>query len=214
MEELALPMRGIQLLGEELSTDEAASAELRKAEAVHWTRNSHRLFKVTPTTPCICQEQQLETGVSNKCLKCMLEFYSAVAVRPSRGCFVPRCRTRRRLCGWEPPGPNPHTTILNFKQIPLTTNLKTQTSLPIRVCACVCACVSCTSLSMQTWWDQVHAHVRLHTAQVAETALPVPLLPHSSHGRPSLTTTLYFSAISVHRELGNFPLSRCTTNFL
>ncbi len=73
MEELALPTRGIQLSGEVLSTDEAASAELHEAEAVHWTRNSCRLFKAAPMTPCICQEQQLETGLSNKCLKRTLE---------------------------------------------------------------------------------------------------------------------------------------------
>ena len=54
MEELALPTRAIQLSGEVLSTDEATSAELREAEAVHWTRNSRRLFKAAPTTPCIC----------------------------------------------------------------------------------------------------------------------------------------------------------------
>ena len=110
VEELALPTCTIQLSGEVLSTDEAASAELREAEAVHWTRNLRRLFKALPMTPCICREQQLETGVSNKRLKHTLEFYSTAAVQPSRGCFLPRCRTRRQLCGWEPPGPNPHTT--------------------------------------------------------------------------------------------------------
>ncbi len=36
--------------------------------------------------------------------------YSTAAVRLSRGCFIPRCSTRRRLCGREPPGPDPHTT--------------------------------------------------------------------------------------------------------
>ncbi len=35
MEELALPTHVIQLLDELLSTDEATSVELRKAEAVH-----------------------------------------------------------------------------------------------------------------------------------------------------------------------------------
>ncbi len=64
MEELPLPTHAIQLSGEVLSTDEAASAELREAEAVHQNRNSRRLFKAAPTTPCVCQEQQLETGVS------------------------------------------------------------------------------------------------------------------------------------------------------
>ncbi len=54
MEELALPTRGIQLLGKVLSTDEAASAELREAEAVHQARNSRCLFKAMPTTPCVC----------------------------------------------------------------------------------------------------------------------------------------------------------------
>ena len=64
VEELPLPTRAIQLSGEVLSINEAASAELREAEAVHRTRNSRRLFKATPTTPCVCREQQLETGVS------------------------------------------------------------------------------------------------------------------------------------------------------
>ncbi len=45
VEELALPMRAIQLSGEVLSTDEAASAELREAEAAHRTCNSRHLFK-------------------------------------------------------------------------------------------------------------------------------------------------------------------------
>ncbi len=110
VEELALPTRGIQLSGEVLSTDEAASAELLQAEAVHRARNSHRLFKAAPMTPCVCREQQLETGVSNKRLKRTLESYSTAAVWLSRGCSVPRCHTRRQLCGWEPPGPDPHTT--------------------------------------------------------------------------------------------------------
>ncbi len=83
MEELALPTRRIQLSGEVLSTDEAASVELREAEAVHQTHNSHRLFKAVPTTPCVCREQQVETGVSNKRLKHTLEFYSTTAVWPS-----------------------------------------------------------------------------------------------------------------------------------
>ncbi len=73
MEELALPTRTIQLSGEVLSTDEVASAELREAEAVHRTRSSRRLFKAAPTTPCVCREQQLETGLSNKRLKRTLE---------------------------------------------------------------------------------------------------------------------------------------------
>ncbi len=49
-------MCAIQLLGEVLSTDEAASAELRKAEAAHQARNSRHLLKATTTTPCICLE--------------------------------------------------------------------------------------------------------------------------------------------------------------
>ncbi len=73
MEELALPTRAIQLSGEVLSTDEAASAELHEAEAVHQTRRSRHLFKAAPMTPCICQELQLETGLSNKHLKRTLE---------------------------------------------------------------------------------------------------------------------------------------------
>ncbi len=64
VEELALPTRAIQLSGEVLSTDEAASAELREAETVHRIRNSRRLFKAVPMTPCVCREQQLETGVN------------------------------------------------------------------------------------------------------------------------------------------------------
>ncbi len=54
VEELALPTRAIQLSGEVLSTDEAASAEplkLREAEAAHQTR----LFKAETMTPCICR---------------------------------------------------------------------------------------------------------------------------------------------------------------
>ncbi len=54
VEELPLPTRAIQLSDEVLSTDEAASAELCEAEAVHQTRNSHRLFKAVPMIPCIC----------------------------------------------------------------------------------------------------------------------------------------------------------------
>ncbi len=73
MEELALPMRAIQLSGEVLSTDEVASVELHEAEAVHRTRSSRHLFKAAPTTPCICREQQLEAGLSNKRLKHTLE---------------------------------------------------------------------------------------------------------------------------------------------
>ncbi len=64
VEELPLPTHAIQLSGEVLSTDEAASAELCKAEAAHRTCNSCCLFKATPMTPCICRELQLETGVS------------------------------------------------------------------------------------------------------------------------------------------------------
>ncbi len=111
MEELALPTRAIQLSGKVLSTGEAASPELCEAKAVHRAHSSRRLFKATPMTPCVCQEQQLETGLSNKRLKHTLEFYSTAVVRPSRGCSIPRCRTRRRLCGREPPGPDPHTTV-------------------------------------------------------------------------------------------------------
>ncbi len=43
VEELALPTRAIQLSSKMLSTDEATSAELRKAEAAHRTRSSRRL---------------------------------------------------------------------------------------------------------------------------------------------------------------------------
>ena len=56
MEELPLPTCAIQLLGKVLSTDEAALVELRKAEAAHRTHNYLK--------PCVCREQQLETGVS------------------------------------------------------------------------------------------------------------------------------------------------------
>ncbi len=56
VEELALPTRVIQLLGEVLSTDKAASAELCEAEAVHRARNSHCLLKAMTTTPCVCLE--------------------------------------------------------------------------------------------------------------------------------------------------------------
>ncbi len=54
MEELALPTCAIQLSDEVLSTDEAASAELREAEAAHWTLSSCRLFKAVPMTPWVC----------------------------------------------------------------------------------------------------------------------------------------------------------------
>ena len=54
MEELALPTHAIQLSGEVLSTDEATSAELCKAEAAHRARNSCRLHKATTTTPWVC----------------------------------------------------------------------------------------------------------------------------------------------------------------
>ncbi len=64
VEELALPTCAIQLSGEVLSTDEAASAELHEAKAAHRTHNSRRLFKAAPMTPCICQELLLETGGS------------------------------------------------------------------------------------------------------------------------------------------------------
>ncbi len=57
VEELALPTRAIQL-----STDEAASAELREAEAVHQTHNSCCLLKAMTMTPCVC----LELGASNR----------------------------------------------------------------------------------------------------------------------------------------------------
>ncbi len=40
---------------------------------MHWTRSSCRLFKAAPTTLCVCREQQLETGLSNKRLKHTLE---------------------------------------------------------------------------------------------------------------------------------------------
>ena len=49
---LSLPTRAIQLSGEVLSTDEAASAELHEAEAVHRTHSSRHLFKAI--TPCVC----------------------------------------------------------------------------------------------------------------------------------------------------------------
>ncbi len=64
VEELPLPTHAIQLSGEVLSTSEAASAELREAEAAHRTCNSCRLFKAAPTTLCVCRELLLETGVS------------------------------------------------------------------------------------------------------------------------------------------------------
>ncbi len=56
VEELALPRRAIQLLGELLSTDEAASVELHEAEAALWTRNSCHLHKAMTMTPCVCLE--------------------------------------------------------------------------------------------------------------------------------------------------------------
>ncbi len=56
VEELPLPTHVIQLSDEVLSTDEAASAELREAEAAHQARNSCRLLKAATMTPCICLE--------------------------------------------------------------------------------------------------------------------------------------------------------------
>ncbi len=56
VEELALPTHAIQLSGEVLSTDEAASAELCKAEAAHRTCSLSRLLKAATTTPWVCQE--------------------------------------------------------------------------------------------------------------------------------------------------------------
>ncbi len=54
VEELALPTRANQLSDEVLSTDEATSVELRKAEAAHQTRSSSRRFKAVTMTPCVC----------------------------------------------------------------------------------------------------------------------------------------------------------------
>ncbi len=83
MEELALPMRAIQLLDKVLSTDEAASAELRKAEATHWTHSSSRLLKAATTTPCVCRELPSLRQECNIHLKHTLEFDSTAAVQLS-----------------------------------------------------------------------------------------------------------------------------------
>ncbi len=111
VEELALPTRAIQLLDKVLSTDEAASAELRKAEAAHQTRSSSCLFKAATTTPCICRELPCLRQKCNKHLKRTLESYSTAAVQLSRGCSLPQCRTQWRLWGRVLPGPEPHTTF-------------------------------------------------------------------------------------------------------
>ncbi len=58
---------------------------------------------------------QLETGVSNKCLKHTLEFDSTAAVWPSRGCSLLQCHMQRQLWGRAPPGPDPHTTGSKFQ---------------------------------------------------------------------------------------------------
>ncbi len=70
-------------------------------------------LKPRPRHPASVESNSLRQEWANKRLKHMLEFYSTAAVRPSRGCFSPRCRTRRRLCGREPPGPDPHTTLFH-----------------------------------------------------------------------------------------------------
>ncbi len=57
VQELALPTRvQSSFRSEMLSTNEAVSAELREAEAVHQTRSSRCLQKAAPTTPCIGRE--------------------------------------------------------------------------------------------------------------------------------------------------------------
>ena len=112
VEELALPTHAIQLLDEVLSTDEAASVELREAEAAHQTRSSSRLVKAVTTTPCICRELPCLRQECNKHFKHTLESYSTAAVQPSQGCSLPRCRTQRRLWGRVLPGPEPHTTAV------------------------------------------------------------------------------------------------------
>ncbi len=68
-------------------------------------------LKPCPRHPASVESNSLRQEWVNKRLKRTLEFDSTVAVRPSRGRFVPRCRARRRLCGREPPGPDPHTTF-------------------------------------------------------------------------------------------------------
>ncbi len=67
-------------------------------------------LKPRPQHPVSVESNSLRQEWVNKCLKHMLEFDSTAAVQLSWGCFVLRCHTRRRLCGWEPPGPDPHTT--------------------------------------------------------------------------------------------------------
>ncbi len=111
MEELSLPTRAIQLSGEVQSTDEAASAELREAEAAYRTRNLRCLFKAAPTMPCVCRKLLLETGErDNKHLKRTFEFDSTAAVWPSRGCSHRGAASSSSCKGWAPPGPNPNTT--------------------------------------------------------------------------------------------------------
>ncbi len=73
--------------------DEAASAELRKAEAVHWASTLHCHIKdIDMTTLCAWAVTQFLLGV-NKRLRCMLESYSTMAVQLSWDCFWPQCCT-------------------------------------------------------------------------------------------------------------------------
>ncbi len=68
-------------------------------------------LKLRPWHPASVESNSSRQEWANKHLKHTLEFDSTAAVRPGRGCFLPQCRTRRRLCGREPPGPDPHTTL-------------------------------------------------------------------------------------------------------
>ncbi len=55
VEELALPTHVIQLSDEVLSTDEATSAELHKAEAAHWAHNLCHLLNTESADASICR---------------------------------------------------------------------------------------------------------------------------------------------------------------
>ncbi len=112
VEELALPMRTIQLSGEMLSTNGATSAELREAEAAHRTHSSCRLFKAVPTTPCICRE------LHSLRQDCAINIWSVrLSVTPLRqsgqakaALYCGATHSGGQLWGRAPPGQNPHTT--------------------------------------------------------------------------------------------------------
>ncbi len=67
-------------------------------------------LKLRPRHPASVESNRLRQDWVINVWSIRLSCYSTAAVRLSRDCFVPRCRIQRRLCGWEPPGPDLHTT--------------------------------------------------------------------------------------------------------